>query len=610
MFLLKLHPLIQDGAVLQRGKPLRLCGEASPGAELQLRLADREASVIADENGRWVAELPAPPEGDAFSLEIVCGDELVRRENLVSGEVWICSGQSNMEWGLRDTSDGDRALECLPDPNLRLFTVPRAVAPHPVSSMDGRWEMAEGDAADRFSAVALHFGLKLRRELDVPVGLIHASWGGSGIESWLTEATLEREQPRLLEELEAARKDWEALTEEPEWYEDAGVEHPEWAAADAVEEDWEPFEAPAMWQSQGHAFNGAVWFRKTVKVPDEWTGRELCLELGKLDDYDICFVNGREVGRTETCEEPYLIPRVYQIPASLVEKPQVVVAVRIFDRIGEGGFAGPAESMRITCPGRTGEVRLDGIWKMRVERELPQRTFGVSQVPSSRFNGMIHPLLPLSAAGVAWYQGETNTAAPEDYAALLRGLVEGWRRAFEDESLNWAVVQLPLFGTRQEPQKLLEWATLRQAQEAVLELPGTAMAVTLDQGDPIDIHPGCKHRVGERLARQALKHFYGQSIPADGPRLIEARRVGEDIGARFRLEEGSRLAGEDEAGGFEVEIEGRWIPAKATVRAPDRVIVEGRSVRAVRYGWLEAERANLRDTNGLPAAPFSVEVVG
>lgn len=599
---LSLHPLLSDHAILQRGKPVRFAGQSSPGSTVDIDLEGTHAKVTADRTGEWRVEMPPPIEGRSLRLTVSDGDANLVRENLVAGEVWICSGQSNMEWGLRATTDGDLARHKLPDTDLRLFTVERTLAPEPLSILDGAWRAAEAETVETFSAVALHFGQKLRKELGVPVGLIHASWGGSGIESWLPEPTIDQRHPYLLKTLQGARADWMGLTGEPKPYRDEGIANPEWAESAWETPEWAGIEVPGMWQARGHAFNGAVWFRREVDLPEDWSGRELTVALGKLDDYDVTFFNGEEIGRTEIEEEPYLISRKYRVPESLTLAGRNVVTVRIFDRIGEGGFAGPAEEMRITCPGSPGEVRLDGPWRMRVERELPQRIFSLSQVPTSRFNGMIHPLLPLSAAGVAWYQGETNTGAPEAYAELLKSLIAGWREAFCDEDLKWTIVQLPVFGTEDEREKHLAWARLRASQAAALELPGTALAVTLDQGDPLDIHPGCKQTVGGRLARQVLKHFHGLEIAADGPRVQTITRDEHSVEVLFSLDGGS-IRADGAVGGLEICRFGNWERARAEIVAADRVRIEG--VGAIRYGWLDATRANLFDESGLPAAPFS-----
>ncbi len=350
MSTLQLHSLISDHAVLQRGKPVVLTGKAAPGETVDIALGEEYAQTMADRVGSWRAELPPPPEKTSLHLRVSSGGASICVADLVAGEVWICSGQSNMEWPLSATDDGDALRTSLPDDKLRILTIPRRMSSEPIDDFVGCWTYATRDNAQSFSAVALHFGKRLQKDLQCPIGLIHVSWGGSAIGSWLPEQTISKSYPHLFERLRNARKDPAHFDAAPQPYLDPGVMHEEWADPAHTDSDWGTMIVPGMWQAHGHEFNGAVWFRRTVNVPQQFSKRDLWLELGRLDDFDIAYINGVEIGRT-VGENAHLIERRYRVPAGLIHPGENCIALRIFDHLGEGGFAGSRKQLRLSDPG-------------------------------------------------------------------------------------------------------------------------------------------------------------------------------------------------------------------------------------------------------------------
>ena len=625
--------------VMQQGRPLRIAGTDTPGQAVRATLGAAttiSATTTAAADGAWQLTLASPPAGGPYTLAIA-GSTSVTFTDVWSGEVWIASGQSNMEFPLRRASGADEAVGdgCA---GLRLFLEPQQTAAAPSANLAGEWQPCNRDTAVGFSAVAFHFGRQIHRALGVPVGLIQSAWGGTPAEAWTPRAALVAEpklkamvdafdaatqNPQRREELERKVAEWEAKN----FHQDTGNrgEARGFAAPHTSTRGWTKMEMPKLWESAGMAIDGAVWFRREVVVPADWAGRELALSLGAIDDFDITYWNGERVGTTGA-ETPhyYAAPRHYTVPARLAKAGTNVIAVRVFDHYGSGGFAGTPAQLTVAPAGAAASaapVSLAGTWLYKIERKLPPaiadfssrpRVLGADdpESPSVLWNGMMAPIARLPVAGVIWYQGESNAARAYEYRTLFPVMIRSWRAAWGEPALPFLYVQLPNFGEAPPGHALGDsnWAELREAQALALREPRTAMAVTIDIGEADNLHPRNKQEVGRRLALAALKLVYGRDVVAAGPTFVAAVREGSAMRARF-TSIASGLDTSDGAAprGFLIAgADHTWHAATARIEGAS-VLVSNPDVPdpvAVRYGWADAPASNLRNQADLPAAPF------
>ena len=626
--------LIGDHMMVQRDRPVRLWGTAAPGESVRATLAGGKAATQADAGGHWALTLPSVAAGGPFVLTIE-GSNALTFSDVWSGEVWVAAGQSNMEFILARSHSADQALAggC---PGLRLFTVAKATAGSPKADVSGAWQVCDADTAKDFSAVAFCFGQELHRALAVPVGLIHASWGGTPAEAWTPREALlaDASLKPMIEALdrtahdegaqaEAARKvaAWEAKA----FYQDTGNqgEPKGFARVHGGGGGWSNMELPQFWEDTGLLIDGAVWFRRDVVLPAGWAGVDLALSLGPIDDFDVTYWNGERVGSTgaET-PEFWSVPRQYKVPGRLVKAGRNLIAVRVFDRYGSGGFAGPASQMTVRPAAVEGAtLSLAGIWSYKIERSLNPISVDFSSrpelmgvdnphSPSVLWNGMIAPLTPFPVAGTIWYQGESNASRARRSRTLFPAMINAWRAAWRDPALPFVFVQLPNYqepgATR--PLGASGWAELREAQTMTLRLPKTAMAVTLDIGEHGDIHPRNKRDVGRRLALQALRVVYGKDVISSGPVFRKMAREGGSIRVSFANATSALLTADGAAPkGFMLAGADRvWHWADARIDGHS-VIVSCPEVPepvAIRYGWADDPPNTLRNQADLPAAPF------
>jgi sialate O-acetylesterase len=630
----KVASLIGDHMVVQQGTPVHLWGIADAAESVQATLAGSEGTTRADGKGSWAITLPAMKAGGPYSLTIR-GTNALTFEDVWVGEVWVASGQSNMEFPLSRAlgADGAVAGGC---PGLRLFTVTKATAGQPRSDVDGLWEPCDAAAAEGFSAVAFYFGQELHRILGVPVGLIHSSWGGTPAEAWTPRAALlgEPSLKPMADAFDAALADtagraeidrkvaeWEAKN----FHQDTGNTGlgQGFAKAETATADWPKMELPQFWETAGLPIDGAVWFRREVNVPGDWAGRDLAVSLGPLDDLDTTYWNGEPVGAT-TAETPqyWTVPRRYTVPARLVKAGRNVVAVRVFDHYGNGGFAGTRAQMYVAPQVGGSPLSLAGAWDYKVERELPPavadfstrpRSYGADdpESPTVLWNAMIEPLTRFPLAGAIWYQGEANAPRAYQYRTLFPTLIRAWRRAWAEPDLPFLFVQLANFNAVATKPGESDWAELREAQTMTLQVPHTGMAVILDIGEADDIHPRDKKDVGLRLALQALERVYGKDVVASGPTYSSATREGTAMRVRFHDVDGGMISADGgPPKGFAIAgADRKWHWADARVDG-DSVVVSSTEVAepvAVRYGWADNPPNTLRNEAGLPAAPFRTD---
>jgi sialate O-acetylesterase len=615
--------LFGDHMVLQRDSNVPIWGTAAAGSEVAVRLADQRAVARAGADGAWRIDLEPLPAGGPHELVVEAAGETLRFSDVLVGEVWLASGQSNMQmplagWG--EILDYETEIARADYPRIRLFQVERATAMQPRSDVATEgWQRCGPETVAEFSAVAYFFGRRLHREIGVPIGLIHTSWGGTLAEAWTSRETLEpmedfgaavrevaettledlAEMGRIREEEMATRR--KALSEADEGLAEGA---PLWAGIDLDDSTWSALELPLDFTDESQMeLGGALWFRRRVEIPGHWLGSELNLSLGYIQEEDETFFNGTSIGSTSGWQ-----PRSYVVPVELVREGSNVITVRNADLGGFGGIWGDAGDLALERPNGD-EIPLAGRWLHRAGLELgplppspnsPHR-------PSVLYNAMIAPLAPYAIRGAIWYQGESNVERAYQYRTLFPALIRDWRRAWGREELPFYFVQLAAFlPTTAEPVESA-WAELREAQSMALALPNTGMAVAIDIGDAKDIHPKNKQDVGNRLARLALARTYGADVPDSGPIYRGMTRLGSRIRLDFEHTRGGLEARGGALQGFAIAGDDRvfrWADARIE---DDAVIVWGDEVPdpvAVRYGWADNPDCNLINAAGLPASPF------
>ncbi len=629
-----LAPLFGDHMVLQQRQVVPVWGVAAPGARVEVAIGRQRHVARADADGRWRVNLAPLAAGGPHVLRAWCEDTVTFRDVMV-GEVWLASGQSNMEMPLRGWArvlDADAEVARATDPKLRLVVIDHRVSyqPEPGAHTSG-WQVCAPATASQFSATAYFFALALRKQLGVPVGIVQATWGGTEVESWTrtgalrelpgTEAALRALEARALEgtpderrrAFARATEAWLASSRALDRSRDA---KPAWSAPALDEREWKSMRLPAGWENRGLAdLDGVVWFRRHVELPRGWSGRDLALSLGRIDDEDSTYFDGVLVGS----ESVYDHPRAYTVPASLATPGDHVIAVRVYDWIGGGGLWGDAAMMRLSPKegaSATDSLRLDGDWKYRVALDLTEagprpRDPDDPNQPGVLANGMIAPLVPFAVRGVIWYQGEQNVGRAEQYRALFPGMIADWRAWWRQPELPFLYVQLANFLPRKDSPGESDWALLREAQGLARSLPNTAMATAIDIGDADDIHPRNKQEVGRRLALAALGTVYGRDTVHRGPSKRAVRPDGAALRVTFANTGGGlRARGGREPAGFAVAgADGVWRWARARIEGDDVVLTCAQVPKPVhvRYAWADNPACGLEGGTGLPAEPFRTD---
>ncbi|HVF41859.1 MAG TPA: sialate O-acetylesterase [Pyrinomonadaceae bacterium] len=627
-----LHPLFTEHMVLQRGVRFPVWGWAAPGSRVTVEMRGKEETAVAGDSGKWVAKLGPFDAGGPFTLT-VRGAQTVTLNDVLVGDVWLASGQSNMEMGVTQVNDAEAEVAHADYPRLRLFQVPKVAATTPRATVNARWavcdpkSIAEGGWGG-FSAVAYFFGRRLHKELNVPVGLIHTSWGGTAAEGWVSAEKLST-MPEFVPAVNDLEKAWADSKVPPENFDKALAEwwaendpgsaaSPTWGDASLDASAWKTMRLPQYWEDAGlPGFDGVVWFRRTFELPANWAGKDLTLSLGPVDDVDTTFVNGVPVGGLSQWDAP----RSYRVKARLLKPGVNTVAVRVLDGGVGGGIYGKAESMKIEpADGGGPPVSLAGEWRYSASVALseiktqPPRSGGNDfSVPEIRYNGMIAPLLPYAVKGAIWYQGEANVGRAPQYERVMRALVSDWRERFTSAGdFPFLVVQLANYLERRDAPADSEWARLREAQLHVSrDVKNSGLAVTIDIGDAKDIHPKNKQDVGARLALVALANVYGRKLEYSGPAYKGMKVEGGRARLSFDHAGGGLVAGGGgPLKGFAVAGDDRrFHRADATIEG-ETVIVSSPDVKrptAVRYGWADNPDCNLYNRAGLPASPFRTD---
>ena len=625
---LKLPALFSDHAVLQRGIPTPVWGWAPPRMLILVSLGGYSAMTKSGQDGRFRVELQPMPAGGPYELKVTCQEHSVVVNDVHVGEVWLASGQSNMEWTM-DAYHLNREADAWELPKVRMITVDRTAKVGLRTDFEGSWQPATSNNARAFSAVGYFFARRLVQELGVTVGIINSSWGATVAEAWTSRESLacNPDYAAWMRRYHAkihSREYWEknALPENS-YPVDTGNQGAAkgWADSEYDDREWPEMILPTTWQCAGHDFSGVFWFRKTVDIPDENAGQDLILGIGAVDKQDITYFNGQQVGATgsEFAQEFWNVTRAYRVPGHLVRPGRNVIAVRAYSFVFEGGLIGPAVEMALARVDKSGpSIPLSGAWRFQVEANFgaifPSAAAlgeGCPNSPHMLFDNMIAPLLPYGIRGAIWYQGESNTDAPDKYCHLIIDMIRCWRQVWGQGDFPFIQVQLANYRAPAAFQPHSDWAMLREAQFQAMREPGVGMAVAVDIGEANDIHPKNKRDVGHRLAQWALSQTYGRSIVPSGPIYSQMMIEGNRIRIQFDHANSGLVAKNGALKTFVIAGEDRrFFEAKAVIEE-NSVVVSSEKVPepvAVRYAWAEnPDGCNLYNAEDLPASPFRTD---
>ena len=631
---MKLAALFCNHAVLQRDLPLPVWGWAAPGEKITVTLAGNSAAAVTDADGAWRVSLPALPAGGPHTMT-VAGSETITLTDLLVGDVWVCSGQSNMQMTVLGTENDEQEIAAADYPAIRLFTVPNVPAMAPKADIVAEWKVCSPKTVSGFSAVGYFFGRELTTTLNVPVGLINTSWGGTVAEAWTSRGMLaahpetrdflsvldgiDPDTEKLLKEFEEIMQDWDAANRRVN-PPDAGF--PQGFADPATDTaDWAIMDLPAYWQARGLQLNGVVWFRKEIDVPAAWAGKDLTLSVGAVDKADTTYFNNVKVGGVtlEDREDSFNVRRIYTVPGTLVKAGRNVVAVRAFSHVWAGGVVGKRDEFYLCPVGQdAAAIALAGDWQYKVEvsfgdyQKPPAAPLGPGNpnTPTVLFNGMIYPLIPYGIKGAIWYQGESNVGRAEQYKTLFPAMITDWRAGWAQGDFPFYYVQLANFQGGTDAGFDSGWAELREAQAAALDLPNSGEAVIIDIGESTDIHPRNKKDVGKRLAFNALAKDFGQAVEYAGPTYRSAVAEGGALRVYFNHADGGLVSKSSPLPSFVIAGPDRqFYPANAVIDG-ETVVVSSPQVAtpiAVRYGWADDPVCTLYNQAGLPASPFRTD---
>jgi sialate O-acetylesterase len=618
---LKLPRLIQDGMILQRETPVKIWGWASVGEKVVIQLNGQSFNAVTGDNGKWQIVLPAHKAGGPFAMEIVASNRISLKD-ILFGDVWFCSGQSNMEYPMNRLTDkyADVIASC-ENSNIRQFKVPQVYdfnTPHD-DYPSGSWVAVTPKTILDFSAVAYFFARDLYKKYHVPIGIINASVGGSPAEAWMSAEAL-KEFPNYLAEAEKfknqsyigqiqsserkASSNWYAELNQT----DKGLQsQPTWKDPAFDASSWPTIPVPSYWADYGLGeVNGVVWFRKEIEVPVSMIGKPARLFMGRIVDADSVFINGKLVGTTG-----YQYPqRNYRVPAGVLQSGKNTVIVRVISNSGRGGFV---KEKPYQLFNETDTIKLIGNWKYQLGCTMnpsPGQTF-VNWKPTGLYNGMLAPANNYAIRGAAWYQGESNAERYQEYQKLLTALITDWRLKHAQGNFPFIIAQLPNFMDTKDQPSESSWASFRNSQLKIAQtVEKTALTVNIDLGEWNDVHPQNKEDVGKRLALAAEKLAYNdKNVVASGPIFKSMSIKGNKIELTF-TDCGSGLIAKDGKALKQFAIAGadnKFVWAQAKIEG-NKVVVWNETISnpvSVRYAWANNPAgANLYNAEGLPASPF------
>ena len=625
---LELFELFTDHAVLQRNAAHPVWGWARPNRTVRVTVDGHTVKTRTGKDGRWTVTLPAMPAGGPHSLTVTDGRTTVDLADVYYGDVYLLSGQSNMEWRLAQSDPESSRATAIADPMIRQVLVSKTGdgTPREHVQLDEAWKAGTQEEIADFSAVGSYFAHYLKAAgIDVPIGLVHASWGGSRIEPWipvewqgeadiisadeLNNELAERKERVLAFYRESFNAEVPPPTEE--------AVNMRLLAADTDRSTWAKTSVPGLWEGKGYAdVDGIFYYRKHFELTAEQANEDAEIHLGPIDDQDLTYINGVEVGTTDL----YSQPRIYRVPAIALQAGENTLAVRVKDTGGGGGFFGNPDSLYLKTA--RGDISLSGEYDYRIGALQINSNSRANQTPTLLYNAMIAPLQKLPLTAVLWYQGESNASAQDApaYAGQMRSLVGSWREQFANDTLPFYWVQLANYmappGGPDEP----GWATLRAKQTEALDIPFSGQAIITDIGEADDIHPKNKWEVGRRLSLHALRNIYGKQLQASSP-VANSLQVAEGIATIDFTETGEGLTVKMEnkeryplVKSLSIQDKsGKWHWAIGVLNGGDNTLKvinpQGTGIVAVRYAWSNnPDDANLYSVGGLPVTPFELQV--
>lgn len=616
----KLAAIFCDHMVLQQNSNAPIWGWGLPGEKITVSPSWQQetAAAVVDNSGSWKTLIKTPKAGGPFTIKVKGKNEIEVKDILI-GEVWVCSGQSNMEvpMGWLGTARSRNDIAEANNKNIRIFDIKDRFSLFEEKDCTGQWETwypATSEHIQWFSAVGYYFGKRLQEQLNIPIGLISTHWGGTAAESWMDLQTIKKF--KRLDSAAEILTDIRDKNEDPDvafgkimdnWLEkvaadDNGIKE-NWFANDAADSNWTNIEQPNIWSNTSlKDHHGIVWFRKNFDLTSNTSNMEL--DLGKIDDIDSVWINEHYIGTTIGCD----VKRIYRVPAEYLKIGKNNITVRVIDTGGDGGFFGDKADMKIFSKE---PISLAGTWKYKTSNPKTDwqepKFSGLNQyLPTSLFNAMVAPLIPFRIAGVIWYQGEGNVVFPIEYRTLFPAMIKDWRDRWNQGPFSFYYVQIAPweYGDNSFSQ------ALREAQMMTLSEPNTGMAVTMDIGEEKDIHPRNKHDVGDRLARWALNKNYGKKdIVFSGPIYKEMKTEPNGIRIYFNYT-ADGLVAKSELTDFTVAgADKKFYPAKAVIEGKT-VLVSSPQVEkpvAVRFAWCNYAQPNLYNTALLPASSFRTD---
>lgn len=632
--------IFSDHMVLQQQKPIPVWGKADPGESVTVTFAGHKATAVADDKGAWVVRLPPlrAANNQAGQTLTVKGKNTVTFQDVLLGEVWVCSGQSNMQWAVGGSNNGPQEIAAAKYPQIRLFTVPNITAANPQDDCDGAWTVCTPETVGGFSAVGYFFGRHLHEQLKVPVGLINSSWGGTIAEAWTSAPALRAKLPEFNAALDALGKPDDAATKAFATYQEKLAERQKaletlyakeddlaaagtFAAGTFDDSTWKSMALPGNWEvKELPNVDGIVWFRKSVTIPEAWAGKDIILRPGPIDEVDDCWFNGTFIdgkGRSRTNDTSFWnVPREYRVPGAQVKAGANVIAIRVIDCLGQGGpWGAAADTMFIELADGSDKTRLPlaGDWLYFAELVLPNvpPNPNTPNYPSVLFNAMINPLVPYGIQGAIWYQGESNVGRAKQYKTLLPTMISDWRTRWGEGDFTFLIVQLANFMARNTAPEDSGWAELREAQTfTTTALPQVGMATIIDIGDEKDIHPRNKQDVGLRLGLAARAIAYREPITYSGPLFhTMAVKDGKATLTFAHVGAGLKVKGDTLKGFAVCGTDKKYVWAQAKVEG-ETVVVWAEAVPqpvAVRYNWANNPEGNLYNAADLPAVPFRTD---
>ena len=625
----RLPKLISDGMILQRDTKLPVWGWADANEKITITFNGKKYKTAASADGKWNVELPKMKAGGPYNMT-VSGTNTIEVKDILIGDVWLCSGQSNMvhQMDIHDVTYANE-IATVNNPQIRHFKIPTTPVLDGLQPQleGGEWQKAVGDEVRPFSAVAYFFAKKVYEKYHIPIGLINASVGGTPIEAWIPKEGFKKfpDVEKIIKENQDTAFVNNQMRNRPSYHaqsqpQDKGLRgEKKWYDVDFTPKDWRRINIPGYWEDQGAKdLNGIVWFRREIELPEDMASKEATVFLGRIVDADELYINGEKAGNT-TYQYPQ---RRYDVPANLLKAGKNTFVVRVTNNFGKGGFV-PDKPYYIFTDKDT--VDLKGYWQYKVGEVFKPfdyttasqgnqtRRINPQNEPTALYNGMVAPYMQYPFKGILWYQGESNSGHPETYEGYMEALIESWRKVFKAPEIPFIYAQLPNYMDVSYLPTESNWAELRDAQLKALKEPNTAMTVNIDLGEWNDIHPLNKKDVGDRMALAALKLAYNEDVVYSGP-IYEDYTIQDGKVSLSFSHVGNGLVTDDGETLSEFAIAGadkNFVWAKAKIEG-DHVVVwsdEIKDPKYIRYAWADnPDNPNLYNKEGLPASPFRVEL--